>query len=77
MRKPTTLHLEEELLQVLRIHAATSSESISDYANRALRAQLADDLETHRRTARRFQEEKAGAVSLENALKQLEARGLI
>lgn len=77
MRKPTTLHVEEELLRALRIRAATSSDSMSDYVNRALREQLADDLETHRRTERRFQEERGASISLEDALMQLEERGLL
>lgn len=77
MRKPTTIHVEEELLEALRIQAATSSESMSDYVNRALREQLAEDLDMHRRTRRRFEEERDRAIPLEEALKKLEARGLL
>lgn len=74
MRKPTTLHVEEELLEALRIRAATCDESMSESVNQALREQFADDPLAPRRTQRRFDQERGRAVPLEEALKQLEAR---
>lgn len=77
MRRATTVHFDAELLQALRIHAATGNESMSDYVNRAVREQLADDLELHERTETRLGVERGRSISLEKALKQLRGRGLL
>jgi hypothetical protein len=77
MRKATTVHFDAELLNALRIHAATGSESMSDYVNRAVREQLAEDLELHERTDSRLGGERERAIPLEKALQQLRSRGLL
>ncbi|GJM42856.1 MAG: hypothetical protein DHS20C20_31380 [Ardenticatenaceae bacterium] len=72
LTKRTTVYLEENLHQALRVKAAVSNRSISELINEMIRHRLAEDVED----LQAFREREAEPVmSYEALLQDLQANG--
>lgn len=72
LTKRTTVYLEKELHQALRLKAAVSERSISEIINEAVRVHLAEDAEDLK--AFRDREDEP-VISYESLLQELQAHG--
>ena len=76
MTTKATLYLDSTMYKALKMRAVETGQTISGLMNEALQAQLAEDLEDintmHSRLAK-----KETPLSYENALKELQASGLL
>ncbi|MCA9970715.1 MAG: ribbon-helix-helix protein, CopG family [Anaerolineales bacterium] len=72
LTKRTTVYLEEELHQALRMKAAVTNRSISDLINELIREQLAEDAEDLQAFRDRADDP---VISYEALLQDLQAHG--
>ncbi len=74
LTKRTTVYLEKELHQALRLKAAVTDRSVSELINEMIRERLAEDAEDLKAFRERADEP---VISYESLLQELQAHGKI
>jgi hypothetical protein len=72
LKKRTTVYLEQELHQALRLKAAVTDRSVSELINEMIRERLAEDADDLKAFRERADEP---VISYESLLKELQAHG--